>query len=57
MNSTKQLYGEERLLDFARRAQHEDAKTIVQLLREDVASFVDGAEQSDDITILALRRV
>lgn len=57
MNSAKQLYGEDRLLDFARRAQHEDAKTIVQLLREDVASFVDGAEQSDDITILALRRV
>lgn len=57
MNSAKQLYGEERLLDFARRAQHEDAKNIVQMLRRDVASFVDGAEQSDDITILALRRV
>jgi len=26
-------------------------------LREDVAAFVDGAEQSDDITILVLRRV
>ena len=56
MNSSKQLYGEERLLEFARAVPKEQSKYIATALRQDVAAFVDGAEQSDDITILVLRR-
>jgi serine phosphatase RsbU (regulator of sigma subunit) len=29
---------------------------MAKSLRDDVSTFVDGAEQSDDITILVLRR-
>lgn len=56
MNSDKRLYGEDRLLEFAKAISKDQAKYIVTALRQDVAEFVDGAEQSDDITILVLRR-
>ncbi|MFY8150019.1 MAG: PP2C family protein-serine/threonine phosphatase [Prochlorococcaceae cyanobacterium] len=56
MNQDRQLYGEDRLLQFARRVPKEQAKHMVTSLREEVAAFVEGAEQSDDITILVLRR-
>jgi len=57
MNGSKQLYGEDRLLEFVKAVPKEQAKHIVVELRRDVAAFVGGAEQSDDITILVLRRV
>jgi len=56
MNSEKRLYGEDRLLEFAKAVPKDQAKHIVTALRQDVADFVAGAEQSDDITILVLRR-
>ena len=56
MNASKQLYGEARLLEFANTVPKQQAKHIATSLRQDVAAFVDGAEQSDDITILVLRR-
>jgi len=56
MNAGKQLYGEDRLLAFASAIAKDASKNIAKALREDVAAFVDGAEQSDDITILVLRR-
>lgn len=56
MNAQKQLYGEERLLRFAEAVSKDRSKQIVNALRQDVSEFVNGAEQSDDITILVLRR-
>jgi sigma-B regulation protein RsbU (phosphoserine phosphatase) len=56
MNSAKELYGEDRLLQFAKNVQKQQSKHVATALRQDVAAFVDGAEQSDDITILVLRR-
>ena len=57
MNASKQLYGEDRLLSFASAIAKDGSNNIATALRQDVAAFVDGAEQSDDITILVLRRV
>ena len=56
MNAQRQLYGEDRLLHFAERIAKDQAKQMAKSLRDDVSTFVDGAEQSDDITILVLRR-
>lgn len=56
MNAAKRQYGEDRLLEFAKAVPKEQAKHIATALRQDVAAFVAGAEQSDDITILVLRR-
>ena len=57
MNGERALYGEDRLLRFAETVPRDQSKAIVKALRQDVANFVNGAEQSDDITILVLRRV
>jgi len=51
------LYGGERL-DAALRRLHTGAttaSTLIDGLRADVASFVDGAEAADDLTVLAVR--
>ena len=50
MNAAEELYGEDRL----ERAFKAAGERFVQDIRRDVDAFVAGAEQSDDITMLAL---
>ena len=53
---TGEAYGEARLMQwFAASAEASASATVVSLVR-DVASFVNGAEASDDLTCLVLRR-
>jgi CHASE2 domain-containing sensor protein/serine phosphatase RsbU (regulator of sigma subunit) len=56
-NAAGELYGSARwegaLLRFAARAP--DARALVDALRDDVAAFVAGAAQADDVTVMALR--
>lgn len=50
------LYGEERMVAcLAKQHAEESAVEIVHRIQADVAKFARGAEQSDDITIMALR--
>jgi sigma-B regulation protein RsbU (phosphoserine phosphatase) len=53
-NVDEEEYGNDRLEAFL--AAHNDlhAREMVRSLRADVASWAEGAEQSDDVTILAL---
>jgi len=55
MNARDDLYGEERFL--AALAAHRDAPLpdILSHVLADVRAFADGAKQSDDITMLAVR--
>ncbi len=55
-NGADELYGSARLCDALARCGggKADATMIVQVVREDVAQFVAGAEASDDMAILAL---
>jgi len=56
MNPAQELYGEERLSHFAESKRgFVNARAMVEELERDVTAFANGAEQSDDITILALR--
>jgi sigma-B regulation protein RsbU (phosphoserine phosphatase) len=49
-------YGEERLQSLAGRLPRDyTAKQIVQAVAEDVSQFTGGAEQADDITLVALK--
>ena len=57
MDAQCRCYGEERLLSFAQAHSQYTAAQLVDGLRQDVAAFVGSAEQSDDITILVLRRM
>lgn len=49
------LFGEDRLLSALSSAAHKDLPEIVQHIGEAVAKHANGAPQSDDITMLALR--
>ena len=54
MDVNNQLYGEDRLEEIAQQNYMQHPRKLVGAVRRDVARHAMGAEQSDDITILAL---
>ena len=57
MNEQNEEYTSERLLNFMNSTNCKaDLKSLLAAVKADVAKHVGAAEQSDDITILALRR-
>ncbi len=54
-NQQREFYGEGRMLETIRQLPDADSKTLVEHLTADVNRFVNGYEQSDDLTMLALR--
>ena len=57
MNNDQELYSEERLLRVLQGCDKGKAMDIVVGVNTSVAEFAAGAEQSDDITMLALTYV
>lgn len=55
MNAAYEQYGEERLLEVCRETVGDTPADMVKRVSERVAEFVDGAEQSDDITMMGVR--
>ena len=55
MNPRQELYSEERFRETLSSGRRADAKAIIEAVRGDIDSFAQGASQSDDITMLALR--
>ncbi|MBR1778717.1 MAG: SpoIIE family protein phosphatase [Alphaproteobacteria bacterium] len=53
-NSDLKLFGDERLYDVLNKNTYKTPKELLAAVREAVAAYVDGAEQSDDLTMLAL---
>ena len=51
----ERLYGEERLRKTIDQSGSGDLKALLHGVKVDIDAFADGAEQSDDITMLALR--
>jgi adenylate cyclase len=56
-NADHALYSSKRLVEVLSRATVANAERAVAMVIDDVSRFVGGAEQADDITVLALRRV
>jgi len=56
-NGEHTLYTSERLAKALATVQVVDAQRVVAAVIDDVSRFVGGAEQADDMTLLALRRV
>ena len=54
MSVDGELYGEDRLIEIATADFAYHPRALVDAVRRDVARHAQGAEQSDDITILAL---
>lgn len=53
-NSTQEQFGEERLMDYLGSRPFDSATDLVRGVREQLNLFVNGAQASDDITLLAL---
>lgn len=57
MNKNNEEYTSERLLKFMNKTNcNVELEELLKEVKSDVTAHVDGAEQSDDITMLALRR-
>jgi len=54
-NAKGEFYGKERLKAFLNANSGIPLRTLIDRFRDDIAAFANGAEQSDDITMLALR--
>ena len=52
-NRQKQQYGEDRILQLMASHASQTTRDIIEALKADVDQFRDGAEQNDDLTILA----
>jgi sigma-B regulation protein RsbU (phosphoserine phosphatase) len=53
-DSNGAFYGKERLRDFLNANASQTLRELIPCLRSDIATFAGGAEQSDDITMLAI---
>ena len=56
MNPVGDMYEEPRLEQFLSHSESTTCEQLTNELFEDVLKFADGAEQSDDITVLTLGR-
>ena len=55
MQKDRTMYGTDRMLEALNKEPGASPKTLLENVRSDVAAFADGAEQSDDITMLGIR--
>jgi sigma-B regulation protein RsbU (phosphoserine phosphatase) len=55
MNPRKELFSEERLKQCLSRSKGKNLQEIIDGVRTEIKDFAQGASQSDDITMLALR--
>jgi len=57
MNEARDLFGEERLLEAVTHRASQTAEKLTESVVEKVEDFVREAERSDDITLLAIKRL
>jgi len=57
MNEAKEEFGTARLVDTLEEVAMHNCQQIIESVKADIASFVGEAEQSDDITMLVLKRL
>ena len=55
MNHNKDLFGEKRLLDSLNKYRDSPPKELLRAVKREVDDFTSGAEQADDITMLAIK--
>lgn len=53
-SAVNELFGEERLEAILREHLHDDGDTVINAVLQKIEAFSDGADQNDDITMMAL---
>lgn len=54
-NKEQEQYGDDRMLNILRHTEFQSAQHVIDTLKDEVERFRDGAEPSDDMTMLCLR--
>lgn len=54
-NEEKELFGEEHLLEFIQEVDYQNPELLIKDITDDLAKHVKEAEQSDDLTLLAIQ--
>ncbi|MBO7409265.1 MAG: SpoIIE family protein phosphatase [Paludibacteraceae bacterium] len=54
-NSTHEQYGEKRMMEAIKKISSNRPREIIEAMKASVTEFVAGAEQSDDLTMMAVR--
>jgi serine phosphatase RsbU (regulator of sigma subunit) len=54
-NAAQEQFGDDHLLHLLQNTPYESARQTIELLQEEVARHVAGAEPSDDLTMLCLK--
>ena len=54
-NRQQEQYGEDRIIQLMTSYANQSTRDIIETLKADIDQFRDGAEQNDDLTLLALR--
>ncbi len=54
-NKSNQLYGNTRFLKCLEKVSGHELEEHIQILKDDIDEFIDGAEQFDDITVMAMK--
>jgi sigma-B regulation protein RsbU (phosphoserine phosphatase) len=57
MNPDEQEYSDERMIEFLKNNSALSPSEFIAAIVNDVKKFVSGAEQSDDITSLMIKRI
>lgn len=53
-NPQQEQFGDDRLLDALRRTNFENARQVIESLKQEVEAFRSGAEPNDDFTMMRL---
>jgi sigma-B regulation protein RsbU (phosphoserine phosphatase) len=56
-DAKEQPFGDERLEDSLVELYHDDAKTIIEGVYADLGDFIGDTTQSDDITMVVVKRL
>jgi len=58
-NGTHQLFGEQRMMSIveSQKSKEKSPQELIEAMQQAVAAFVNGAEQSDDLTMFAIRLI
>jgi sigma-B regulation protein RsbU (phosphoserine phosphatase) len=57
MNPEREEFGVQRLNDSLQDAAMRSPQEIIDTVKDDIKTFANGADQSDDITMLVIKRV
>ena len=55
VNNENKLFGDPRLLETANKHLDLPLKEFSEIIKQEIDTFAEGAEQADDITMLTLR--